>query len=61
MDLCGAISYEKSVVADMYVHQKCPFVLFATDKIDKIKILKFLQMSVTLVVNMVISYVTRSA
>ena len=36
-------------------------VLFATDKIDKIKILKFLQMSVTLGVNRVISYVTRSA
>ena len=24
LDLCGAISYKKSVLADMYVHQKCP-------------------------------------
>ena len=24
LDLCGAISYEKSVGADMCVHQKCP-------------------------------------
>ena len=25
LDLCEAISYDKSVGADMYVNQKCPF------------------------------------
>ena len=58
LDLCRAISYEKSVGAEMCVYQKCPFRYWYD---WKIKTSKFLQMSATLGVNRVISSVTLSA
>ena len=57
LDLCGAISYAKSVGGEMCVYQKCPF-RYWLDWTRKTS--KFLQKSVTLGVNRVILSVTLS-